>query len=341
MGNPKKPRATLRLIADELGVHVSTVSRVLNGTTEPGVRAASAATTERIRALADSLGYRPNPHAASLRTNRSNLIGVLVPRLSDYVLATVYEGIEEAAEEAGLSTFVTNSLDEPDNQSARTDMLLARRVDGLIFGDAHMDHRFLDSVAERGTPFVLVSRRSGEYPSVTCDDRTGGSLAARHLLDRGHERVGIIAGLPFASTTVDRSGGFAETFAAAGCPVPEEDIVYTGFDAAGGRLGAVELLAREPGLTAIFATNDFAAIGAYGALRDAGREVGRDVAVIGYNDIPLSAEITVALTTIRSPMHAMGRRSVQKLVELLGGAEVTSERLAPELVERASTDFRL
>ncbi|MBM4483134.1 LacI family DNA-binding transcriptional regulator [Prescottella equi] len=341
MGNPKKPRATLRLIADELGVHVSTVSRVLNGTSAPGTRTASAATAERIRTLADSLGYRPNLHAASLRTNRTNLIGVLVPRLSDYVLATIYEGIEEAAEESGLSTFVTNSLDNPENQSTRTEMLLARNVDGLIFGDAHLDDRFLDGVAERGTPFVLVSRRAGGHPSVTCDDCAGGALAAEHLLARGHRRVGVIAGLPFASTTVDRTSGFVDAFARAGHAVPADDIVYTGFDAAGGRQGATALLERSPDLTAIFATNDFAAIGAYGALRDAGREVGRDVAVIGYNDVPLAAEMTVALTTVRSPMHAMGRESVRMLVSILGGNEVDSERLAPELVPRASSDFTL
>ncbi|NKS65966.1 substrate-binding domain-containing protein [Rhodococcus hoagii] len=341
MGNPKKPRATLRLIADELGVHVSTVSRVLNGTSAPGTRTASAATAERIRTLADSLGYRPNLHAASLRTNRTNLIGVLVPRLSDYVLATIYEGIEEAAEESGLSTFVTNSLDNPENQSTRTEMLLARNVDGLIFGDAHLDHRFLDGVAERGTPFVLVSRRAGGHPSVTCDDCAGGALAAEHLLARGHRRVGVIAGLPFASTTVDRTSGFVDAFARAGHAVPADDIVYTGFDAAGWSSGATALLERSPDLTAIFATNDFAAIGAYGALRDAGREVGRDVAVIGYNDVPLAAEMTVALTTVRSPMHAMGRESVRMLVSILGGTEVDSERLAPELVPRASSDFTL
>lgn len=153
--------------------------------------------------------------------------------------------------------------------------------------------------------------------------------------------MGVIAGLPFASTTVDRTSGFVDAFARAGHAVPADDIVYTGFDAAGGRQGATALLERSPDLTAIFATNDFAAIGAYGALRDAGREVGRDVAVIGYNDVPLAAEMTVALTTVRSPMHAMGRESVRMLVSILGGTEVDSERLAPELVPRASSDFTL
>lgn len=334
---PHRPRATLRGIADELGVHVSTVSRVLNN--PPGVRAASADTAIRIRQLADELGYRPNPHATSLRTSRSNLIGVLVPRLSDYVLATIYEGIEEAAEESGLSTFVTNSLDDAANQVTRTDMLLSRLVDGLIFGDAHLDHTFLDSVADRGTPLVLVSRRSGSHPAVTCDDYLGGRIAAEHLLARGHRHVGVIAGLPFASTAIDRSGGFTDAFADAGSSVREDNVVFTGFDAAGGRVGALQLLERAPNITAIFATNDFAAIGAYGAVRDAGREVGKDIAVVGFNDVPFAAEITVGLTSVRSPMHEIGRRGVQKLIALLGGEEVDSERLAPTLIERASTAF--
>nr|MBM4510032.1 hypothetical protein [Prescottella equi] len=125
-----------------------------------------------IRTLADSLGYRPNLHAASLRTNRTNLIGVSFPGCPTTCLPRSTRG-SRRLRESGLSTFVTNSLDNPENQSTRTEMLLARNVDGLIFGDAHLDHRFLDGVAERGTPFVLVSRRAGGPPSVTCDDCAG------------------------------------------------------------------------------------------------------------------------------------------------------------------------
>ena len=140
---------TLRMIADEVGVSVSTVSRVLNAGDADAQRWASAQTVARIRECATSWAYRPNPHAASLRTARSGLVGVLVPRLQDFVLATIYEGIEEAATENGYSTFVTNSLDDPDNRALRTEMMLQRRVEGMIFGDAHHDDPLLESTSRR------------------------------------------------------------------------------------------------------------------------------------------------------------------------------------------------
>lgn len=225
--------ATLRTVAKLAGVSASTVSRVLNA--GPGVgRWASPATTTRIRAIATQVGYVPNPHAASLRTHRSNLIGVLVPRLSDLVLATIYEGIEEAAAAAGYHTFVANSRDRPEEQRACVEMLLSRRADGLILGDAYADARFVDELAAREVPVVLVSRRAGNHPSVTCDDELGGRLAAEHLLSLGHRRVGVIAGEPYASTGIDRTAGFVTTYPAAGFPVPADLVIHSQFDVAGG-----------------------------------------------------------------------------------------------------------
>lgn len=277
---------TQRMIAEDVGVSVTTVSRVLNPAEEHPERWAS---PEKVAAILDSAernGYRRNPHAASLRTARSNVIGVLVPRLQDFVLATIYEGIDEAATEAGISTYVTNSLDNPELQRQRTQQMLDRRVDGLIFGDAHSDDTFLDGLAETGVPFVLTSRRLGEHVSITCDDPAGGRLIADHLLETGRRDVAIVAGLPFASTAQERTQGLVDRFAEAGIEIPAHRIVYNGFDAAAGRAAADQLLARKPYPDAIFATNDFAAIGAMGSLRDKGLQIPEDVALVGYNDTP-------------------------------------------------------
>lgn len=335
--NDRQRPATLRTVAQAAGVDVSTVSRVLNGSPEDAQRAASRETAEEIRRWAARLDYRPNPHATSLRTQRSNLVGVLVPRLSDLVLATIYEGIEDAAARHGLTTFVMNSHDRPEQQRARTGLALSRHVDGLVFGDAHTDAAFLDEIAERRVPFVLVSRHAGGHPSVTCDDRLGGRLVADHLLALGHRRVGVIAGEPFASTGADRTAGFVDRYREAGHPVPRSHVVHSGFDAAGGRVAAERLLRHAPRPTALFAVNDFAAIGALGVLRDQGLRPGEDVAVAGYNDTPLAAELPIPLTSVRSPMHEMGERALDLLVDLLAGRTTPSERLPPDLVVRAST----
>lgn len=333
-GRYKSSSVTLKTIAQAAGLDVSTVSRVLSGSPDEVSRAASPATAAAVRDWAQRLGYQPNPHAKSLRTARSNLIGVLVPRLSDMVLATIYEGVEDAGARNGLATFVMNTYDRPTEQRARIDLALSRHVDGLILGDAHRDAVVLDEVAARGVPFVLVSRYASKYPSVTCDDYLGGRLVAEHFLDLGHAKVGVVAGEPFASTGVDRSSGFVDRYRKAGIEVLK---VNSAFDARGGHEAAEYLLKQTPKLTAIFAVNDFAAIGVLGAVRDAGLRPGRDVAVAGYNDTQLAAELPLPLTSVRSPLHTMGTRGLELLVSVLRGQNPSSERLAPELVIREST----
>ncbi|MEO3876073.1 LacI family DNA-binding transcriptional regulator [Nonomuraea sp. B12E4] len=332
--------ATLQVIADETGVTPSTVSRILNSSSEASARRwASAETIQRVRKSAASHGYRPNPQAVGLRTRRSNLIGVIVPRLQDYVLATIYEGIDEAATERGFATFVTNSLDNPRKQALATETLLSRRVEGLIFGDAHFDGEFLKGIAERDVKFVLVSRRvRDDHPSVTCDDHMGGRLVGEHLVATGRRDVAILAGETYASTGLDRTQGAVDALHAAGVDIPPHRILHDAFDAQGGRAAAERLLARRPLPDAIFATNDFAAIGAMGALRDRGLSVPGDIALVGYNDTALAAELPTPLTTVRSPMREIGRRGLELLLDLLRGVEAQSLRLPPTLVVRESTN---
>lgn len=329
---------TLQVIADELGLTPSTVSRVLNSPSQSAARRwASAETIDRVRSYAAEHGYSPNPQAVGLRTQRTQLIGVVVPRLQDYVLATVYEGVDEAATELGYTTCVANSLDDPDKQALATETLLSRRVDGLIFGDARHDGEFLRLVEESGTKFVLVSRRVPGFPSVTCDDIAGGRLVGEHLLATGRRDVAILAGQPFASTGIDRTRGVVEAFAEAGIEIPAHRIVHGPFDAPGGRTATDRLLDQGPPPDAIFAVNDFAAIGAMGVLRDRYLSVPGDIALVGYNDTPLASELPVSLTTVRSPMRQMGRQGMLMLLRILRGEPGEELRLPPELVVREST----
>ncbi|RCV50103.1 LacI family DNA-binding transcriptional regulator [Marinitenerispora sediminis] len=328
---PARP-AKLADIAREAGVHVTTASRALRGSEGVGPETAA-----RVREVAQRLGYLPHPAAASLRTGRSKLLGVVVPRLTDLVLATIYEGIEQGAASAGYQAVVANSGDDREAQRLRVATLLANRVDGLILGDARTDSPLVHELRRRGTKIVLTSRRLPGVVSVTCDDVLGGRMAAEHLVGLGHRDVGVIAGEPYASTGIERTRGFVTALADAGLPVPDANVLRSGFDVRGGREAAEELLARTPRPTALFAVNDFAAIGAMGAIRDAGLRVGDDVAVVGFNDVPLAAELPVALTTVRSPMREMGRQAALALVALIAGEHVESLRMRPELMARAST----
>jgi LacI family transcriptional regulator len=280
----------------------------------------------------------PDPHAASLRTQRTRALGVLVPRMTDVVLAAVCEAIEETATELGYQTVVSNTWDDQEQRRRKVEPLLGHRVDGLILGDALLEDPFPDELAERQVPFVLVSRRSGGHASVTCDDFLGGRLAGTHLADLGHRRIAILAGPPHASTGRDRTSGCLQALAERGITAQDRYIVPSPHDARGGHAAAERLLALRPKPTAVFAVNDTTAVGVMGALRDHGCTVGEDVAVVGYNDIELAAELPVPLTSVRSDHQAMGAAAAQMLITALSGRTVVSQRLPPQLVVRRSSD---
>lgn len=327
---------TLKALARELGLNPSTVSRVLNDPDGAKSRWAAPDTAERIISLAAERGYTRNPYAASLRTARSNLVGVIVPRLQDFVLSTIYEGIDEAATANGCFTLVSNSLDDPALRRAKTERLLASRVDGLIFGDARSDQlELFEELNARRVPHVLVSRRLPGHVSVTCDDETGGRMMAEHLVESGRRSFGILAGKAGTSTSELRTRGFVDVLHEQGISEDRITIMHGGFDAIAGREASEKLLSVGPPPDAIFAANDFAAIGALGALTARGIRILDDVALCGYNDTPLAT--SVGLTSVRSPMHRIGFRGYELLAEVMGGDTPASEQLAPELIIRGST----
>ena len=323
----------LTTIATMAGVHPSTASRALSDA-PVGI---SVETVKRVRKIAGELGYIRDITGASLRTGRTSMIGVLVPRLTDVVLAQIYESIDEAASAAGYNAVVADTRDAPDVQDMRLQGLLSRKVDGLIVGDSRTGSRVLERLAQLGIPYTLVMRCLGDHPSVSTDDLQGGRLAAEHLLQLGHTRVGVVAGDPLTSTGRERTLGFTHAYQQAGIHIPDDYVVSSSFDTATGRAAGDRLLSLDPLPTAIFAINDFTAIGVMGALRDRGLRVGLDVGLVGYNDISIAAQLTVPLTSVHSPLREMGRRSVEMLLERIAGKQTPSIRLTPTLVTRDST----
>lgn len=330
---------TVRFIAEQLGIHYSTVSRVLSGNDQVARKAASRETVEKIRSFAAQNGYSPNPLAITFRTQQSRLIGVSVPRLSDIIWATIYEGIENAALNRGYFAYVTNSYDKPEIQKRQMDLAMARRVEGLILGDMHTTQESLDFLAGVNVPFVLALRRAGTHLSVTCDDRDGGRQAAKFLFSQGHRDVAVLGGLLFASTGQDRTQGFTDFYREAGHSIPEDRVIHASFDTQSGHESARRLLELHPSLTAIYAVNDFAAIGAMGAARMAGLTPGESIALIGYNDTPLAAELPIPLATIRNPVRQLGEEAMKLLFQRLAGAPCDSVVLKPQLIVRESGYF--
>lgn len=334
---PRPARApTLKEIAERAGVHISTASRVLRQDEPVDGWSESA---RRVLAVATELGYQRNVWAASLRTRKTTTLGVVMPRLIDGVVAMTYQGIEEAATRAGYSVLLSSPPDDPDAQRRAAELLLGRQVDGLLLSSVHAPGRaFVDSLPLGGVPVLTVTRHAeAGRPFVVGDDRLGGALAARHLLERGYTDLAVIAGPAHATTAGDRVRGFLDALAAAGVPIAPERVVASSFEVDGGVQAARVLLDRPDRPRALFAVSDTLAIGVLGVARDLGLSVPDEVALIGYNDIPVAAQLPVALTTVASPARDIGATAVRHLLELVNGREPESVRLPVELVVRATT----
>lgn len=327
-------RPTMREIADEVGVNKSTVSRVLNDHDS----SASAATANAIRQAARDLGYRIDPWAASLRTRRTLTIGVLLARLSDVVLARVFEAIEAEAARLGYQVLVASTGDDPVEQRRRIQLLQGRRVDGFILTSVHLgEEAYLDDLERQGIPFVLAYRSVGHHTVIRGDDYDGGCQATRHLLATGHRRIGVIAGPEYAPGATARVRGYRDALAEVGI-IPDTALIKPSErDVGGGERVARQLLALRSPPTAVFAVNDFVAMGAMSAIHEAGLRVGTDVAVVGYNDIPLSARLPVPLSSVHHPLQDIGQLAVHRLLELLDGTSPESTTLPVQLRVRASS----
>lgn len=329
-------RPTIADVAEAAGVARSTVSRAMNRE-HTFYRSDSAA---RIRAVAESLGYEPNPSAANLRRRQTNTIGVLVSRLTDTVMATLYEEIASACAARGYHALVAITYGDPDLERENGHAMLASRVDGLILTTATTEGGLCTELLERDIPHVLALRAYGPSPSVTGDDALGGYLATRHLIDLGHREIGIVAGPDEAPTALARREGYRRAFTEAGLPERPEFVYPSTFSMETGETAAEAFLAGGQRPTAVFAVNDNTAIGFTSVIQRAGLRIPQDLSVVGYNDIPLVARLAVPLTSVRVPFREIASAAVDELVNSINGQPISPHRqrvLAPTLIPRAST----
>jgi LacI family transcriptional regulator len=333
---PSAARPTIADVAEAAGVARSTVSRAMNRE-HRFYRSPSAA---RIRAVAESLGYEPNPTAANLRRQQTNTIGVLVSRLTDTVMAMLFEEIAAASAARGYHALVATTYDDPSLERENGLAMLASRVDGLILTTATTEGGLCTELVERGIPHVLALRAYGESPAVVGDDVLGGYLATRHLIDLGHREIGLVAGPDHAPTAISRREGYRRALREAGIPEDSEFIYPSSYSMESGEAAAEALLGGPRRPTAVFAVNDNTAFGFTSVIQRAGLRIPRDLSIVGYNDIPLVARLAVPLTTVRVPFREIAGAAVDELLNSVNGRPplAASRRvLAPTLIPRAST----
>src|SRR5829696_751614 len=330
---------TLRDVAAAAGVHTATASRALNPDTRKLV---NPDTAQRVLDVATDLGYRPNPIARGLKTNRSYTIGVVIPDLRNPLFPPIARGIEERLEPAGYTSLLANTDNDAEQERLSFEALRARQVDGFIAASARREHPLFHDLAANGMPLVLVNRTTDdeELPSVVPDDSDGMRQAVAHVAALGHRRVAHLAGPFELSTGVHRHEGYVGGMQAAGLTI-DTDLVVSGslFTEAEGARQCRELLERGRGFTAVLAGNDLLALGCIDALREAGLDCPRDVSVVGFNDMDWSKRFSPPLTTVRVPHHRLGIAAADLLLERLAdpGASIRHVVLPVELVVRGST----
>jgi LacI family transcriptional regulator len=346
-------RITLREVARVAGVHPGTASRALNAETRALV---NEETARRVLRAASQLGYRPNPIARGLKTNRSYTVGVVIPDLMNPLFPPIVRGIQDRLEASGYTPLIANTDNDPARERIDFERLRARQVDGFITATARRDEDLLIDVAAIGTPVVLVNRRLEQptLPAVVGDDHAGVRLAVDHLADLGHRRIAYLAGPQDVSTGYLRYQGFVEAMRDRGLPADPELILFgDAFTEAEGMRLCHELLDDRGGergtaagdgqrggpLTAIVAGNDLVALGCYDVFEQRGIRCPDEISVVGFNDMPFADRFDPPLTTIRIPHYEIGARGAELLIELQGEPQAPPRQiqLPPKLVTRAST----
>ncbi|WP_326553175.1 LacI family DNA-binding transcriptional regulator [Micromonospora sp. NBC_01813] len=330
-------------IARLAGVSQSTVSRVLNN--HPRI---TAVTRNRVMAAMEQLRYTPNAAARTLITGRSQLIGLVVSNITNPFYPQLIEAIVATAAEHDYNVVLGNTQESPRRQLDYLKLLVEHQVDGAILTSAlQSGSDDLHRVIRAGTPVVLVNRTlsGGELDSVHIDNRRGGALATQHLIRLGHRRIAFAGGREDTSTNRLRLDGYRQAMSESGIEIDPALVVHGDFTHLSGGITAHRLLAVGQPPTAVVCADDVIAFGCIDALHDRRVRVPEDVAVVGFDDVPVAALKGIGLTTVRQPAPEMGRRAFDLLLRRITGEDPArppvEEVLPAELVIRDTCGARL
>lgn len=336
---PATRPATLRDVAQLASVHVATASRALSPATRSQVKPATAA---RVLRAAQALGYRPNPIARSLKTSRTQSIGLVIPDLTNPLVPPMVRGAEDVLAEAGYIAWIVNTDNDLAREQVQVQSLRSRQVDGLLVATARRTHPFLQSLHDEGVPMVLANRYldAGLIPAVAADNATGTDAAVRHLVALGHSRIAHVAGPQDLSTGLTRRRGYLQ--AMRDCGFPEDPGLVAecrDWTEEEGRRALGELLDSGTEVSAVVAGHDRLALGCISALSARGLRCPEDVSVVGFNDMPFMDKMRPPLTTVRVRHHDVGAEAARMLLDVLAGPARAARTvfLPTSLVVRGST----
>jgi LacI family transcriptional regulator len=314
-----------------------TVSRVINnsGYISPKTR-------ERVERAVAELGYVPNALARSLHFKQTNTIALILTDITNPFFTTIARGVEDTASRYGFSVLFCNTDESPAEEAQYMNMLLQKQVDGVLLVPAGSTADSVVLLQERKIPVVVLDRRINGVPvdTVLCDSVHGAFQLTEYLLGLGHTRIAVLTGPEEISTASDRVAGYRTALTAAGMGTVDERIYYGQFSEEDGYRMACEALQMLPRPTALFAGNNFIAVGAYRALHESGLAVPRDVSLVAFDDLPRAFVLDPFLTVVGQSAYLMGQTATELLLKRLAGepAQASEEIILPtEMIIRRST----
>jgi LacI family transcriptional regulator len=323
-------------VAARAGVSKTTVSRVLNGKDDLDPETAA-----RVRKVIAELGYVPSAGAVSLARGRTKVVGMLVPSLTWPWVGEVLQGVVDVVEAEGYGLLLFSCTRGEESIRRFASQVSAKSFDGLLVIEPEGTLEYIGDLHAKGLPVVLIDDREHrpQFASVAPNNREGGELAARHLIELGRRRPLVVRGPAVLGCTQERLAGFTEVCTEQGITLPPELIVDGDFTFDGGREQVRRLLAAGVRFDCVFAHNDLSAAGALQAIQEAGLRVPDDVAIIGFDDVPLASYTKPSLTTVHQPLREMGETAARMLMGHFDGTSLSDAPmvLPTTLIVRDST----
>ncbi len=327
---------TIKDIARQAGVSYATVSRALND--KYGV---NSETRENILEIARAIDYKPNGLARGLVKNQSRSIGLLIPDICNPFYPEIAKGVEDAAKEMGYSIFLCNTGYEADREDHYLGLLSEKRVEGILMAPGNEDRAEPDSQPAGPIPVVYLSRRIADpdVSFVAIDDERGGFLATRHLIELGYKTIGYIGSREGGLSTVDRYNGYCQAFEKYGMTVDERFVIYGDFKSETGYRVVRTIIESGDYPRAFVVYNDLMALGVIQGIKEMDLRMPEDIAVVGFDDIPLASFPEIGLTTVKQPKYEMGKIAFDILFENINRETAEPKRviLEPELAVRTSS----
>jgi LacI family transcriptional regulator len=326
---------TIRDVAKAAKLSPAAVSRYLNRTMVLPTASAS-----RIEKAIRKLDYQPNGLARNLSRGTSRMIGLVIPEISNPFFASLASAVEDVAFGAGHGVLLCNTHNDPERELSYLRLLRTRQIDGIVYLTSQADNPELITTLARDERVVLVDEDVAgvSAPRVFCENRAGGYIATRHLLEHGHVRVAFIGGPKKLLSSRERYAGFESALTESRITRRSRLVRFGPYTADFGREAANELLTGKSPPTAIFAASDYVAVGVLNAAQSLGLSIPNDLSLVGFDDMPFASLLSPPLTTIRQPIRELGEAGANFLFQLINGQmeEPPELRLPVQLILRSS-----